>query len=192
MFSMAKITSTATQLISLKVTLQDIQPPIWRRLMMPGEATLGTLHWAIQSTMGWENCHLHRFDIAKRVYGDPIDVDGVTDEDRLTLNDVVRLRVARFIYTYDFGDDWRHLITVESKKPAIEGRTYPTCIAGERNCPPEDCGGCWGYEELLAALANPKHPSYDHWIEMIGDDFEPEKFSVDDADALLAAQFRVQ
>jgi hypothetical protein len=152
---------------------------------------LGDLHLAIQSTMGWENAHLHRFDIAKRVYGNPDDVDGVTDEEQLTLNDVVRSRVARFIYAYDFGDDWRHVIAIEGKKLAIKGHSYPACIGGKRNGPPEDCGGFWGYDNLLAVLADPRHPSYEDWAEFInnGFEFDPEEFSTDDASARLAAVF---
>lgn len=189
---MAETSRTATKLIRLKVTLQGIRPPIWRRLLMPGGMTLGDLHLAVQTSMGWEDCHLHRFDIADRAYGDPLSVDFVADEERLTLDGVVRSRVARFRYTYDFGDDWEHVITIEGTQPALDGHTYPACVAGRRNCPPEDCGGCWGYQELLSALADPDHPSRDEWIEMADDSFDPEAFSANAANALLAIRFGQQ
>ncbi|MGI9486943.1 MAG: plasmid pRiA4b ORF-3 family protein [Geminicoccaceae bacterium] len=189
---MAKTSRAATKLIKLKVTLQGIRPPIWRRLLMPGWITLGDLHWAIQATMGWGNCHLHQFDIADRVYGDPQSVDSVDDEECLTLDKVVRSHVARFLYTYDFGDDWEHVITIEGTQPTLDGEAYPACVAGRRNGPPEDCGGCWGYQEMLNALADPDHPGHDQWIEMTDDGFDPEAFSAKAANALLAYRFGQQ
>lgn len=189
---MAKTSHTATKLIKLKVTLQSIRPPIWRRLLMPGWITLGELHWAIQTTMGWENCHLHRFDIADRAYGDPLSVDMVNDEECMTLDGVVKSRVTRFRYTYDFGDDWEHVIAIEGTQPALDGDAYPACIAGRRNCPPEDCGGCWGYQEMLNALVDPDHPDRDEWAEMADDGFDSETFSAKAANALLAYRFGQQ
>jgi hypothetical protein len=185
----AKTARNADDIIRLKVTLRGIRPPIWRRLALPGRMTLGDLHHAIQAAMGWEGDHLHLFDISGRRYGDPLAVDGVTDEERLTLNGVVKSGVARFTYTYDFGDDWEHAITIEGKHPPVDGRSYPACLAGKRHCPPEDCGGVWGYQELLAILANPAHARYQEWIEMIGEGFDPEAFSAEAADALVAARF---
>ena len=90
----------------------------------------------------------------------------------------------RFTYIYDFGDSWVHIIEADKKRPVIEaGRGYPACVAGERACPPEDCGGIWGYEELLALLADPANPERPEWL---GEEFDPEKFSVKDADDSLA------
>jgi Plasmid pRiA4b ORF-3-like protein len=179
----------ADQLVSLKVTLRGIRPPIWRRLVVPGAMTLGHLHQAIQAAMGWDDEHLHMFDIAGRSYGDPSAVDDVADEEHLTLNGILKSDVARFTYTYDFGDNWEHTIVIEGQPPPVDSRRYPTCVAGKRNCPPEDCGGAWGYQDLLAVLADPAHPRYREWIEMIGEGFDPEDFSVDAADARVAARF---
>ena len=94
--------------------------------------------------MGWEGDHLHAFDIGGRSYGDPHSVDDVASEERLTVNGVRKSGIARFTYTYDFGDNWEHVIAIESKTPPVEGRRSPACIAGKRRCPPEDCGGPWG------------------------------------------------
>ena len=186
---MAKTTRQAESIVSLKVTLRGIRPPVWRRLLVPGRMTLGGLHHAIQAAMGWDDAHLHAFDIAGREYSDPHEVDGAADEERLTVNGVLRSGVPRFTYTYDFGDDWEHVVVIEGKQPPAAGRRYPACIAGKRNCPPEDCGGCWGYQKLLAILADPAHPRRQEWIEMIGGDFDPEAFSVEAADARVAAWF---
>jgi Plasmid pRiA4b ORF-3-like protein len=186
---MARMARTADSIVSLKVTLRGIRPPIWRRLLVLGKATLGNLHETIQAAMGWEGYHLHGFNVAGRTYGDPHSVDDVADEERLTVDGVLGTGVVRFTYTYDFGDNWEHTIAIEAKQPPIVGRSYPACVAGKRNCPPEDCGGPWGYQELLAALANPAHPEHREWIQAIGKDFDPEAFSVELADASIAARF---
>ena len=110
---MAKTTRQAESIVSLKVTLRGIRPPVWRRLLVPGRMTLGGLHHVIQAAMGWDDDHLHAFDIAGREYSDPHEVDGAADEERLTVNGVLRSGVPRFTYTYDFGDDWEHAIVIE-------------------------------------------------------------------------------
>ena len=186
----AKARSDAeNNIISLKVTLRGTKPPIWRRLLAPADMTLDDLHEAIQAAMGWQGGHLHVFDIDGRSYGDRATVDDVADENRLTLGGVRRSGVARFGYTYDFGDDWEHTITVEKTLPAAQGTTYPACVAGKRACPPEDCGGPWGYQELLEILADPAHPERAERLEWLGEEFDPEDFSVEVANAFLAARF---
>ena len=149
------------EVISLKVTLRGIRPPIWRRLELPRRMSLNQLHDAIQAAMGWYGGHLYVFDVAGRSYGDPAMVDHVADDTRLTIGGVMKSGVRRFTYTYDFGDNWEHEIVIEGKRAAMAGRRYPACIAGRRNCPPEDCGGVWGYREFLAALADPSSAQAD-------------------------------
>ena len=175
--------------LSLKVTLRGTKPPVWRRLLIPGEMTLGDLHQAIQAAMGWHDSHLHAFDIAGREYGDPDSVDDVADEERLTLNGVLNSGVTRFTYTYDFGDNWEHTVLIERTRRPLEAGSYPACIAGKRNCPPEDCGGPWGYQDLLAVLADPAHPDHPERVEWVGEDFDPEEFAIEVANARLAARF---
>ncbi len=169
--------------VALKVTLRDIKPPVWRRLVLPGTMTLAELHEAIQAAMGWH---------AGRQYGDPrtVDVvDDMDDETRLTLNGLLRSGVARFTYTYDLGDNWQHQVLIERTQPALDTGRYPACVAGKRNCPPEDCGGPWGYAELLAAIADPIHPEHADRRAWLGEDFDPDKFDVDAADADVASRF---
>ena len=117
--------------------------------LSPGTMTLADLHQAIQAAMGWDNDHLHAFDIGGRQYGDRHTVDDVADENRLTLNSLLKSGVARFAYT-DFGDNWEHMVVIEKSRAGGRGVVYPACVAGKRNCPPEDCGGAWGYQHLLA------------------------------------------
>ena len=178
--------------VVLKVTLRDIRPPVWRRLLLPGTMTLADLHEAIQAAMGWHGGHLHAFDIAGRQYGDPRTVhvvDDMDDEIRLTLNGLLRSGVARFTYTYDLGDNWQHQVLIERTQPALDAGRYPACVAGKRNCPPEDCGGPWGYAELLAAIADPTHPEHAERRAWLGDDFDPDEFDVAAADVDVASRF---
>jgi hypothetical protein len=180
----------AIDVLSLKVTLRNTKPPIWRRIVMPGTMNLYDLHTAIQVTMGWEDSHLHAFDVGGRQYGDPATTDDVADEASLTLNGLVKSGISRFRYSYDFGDDWEHDVLIEKAPAANSATAYPACVAGKRSCPPEDCGGPWGYEQLLTILADPGHKQYEEQREWIGEDFDPEAFSVSEADTILAAAFR--
>jgi hypothetical protein len=179
----------ATSKFSLKVTLRDIKPPIWRRIVVPGRMTLGELHVAIQVTMGWQHCHLHAFDVAGMRYGEPGTMDDVASENKLTIGSIAKSGLSHFDYTYDFGDDWRHDILIEKTLPANSATDRPTCVAGKRNCPPEDCGGPWGYCDLLDILADPSHPQHEERCEWLGDEFDPEAFSIEAADAALAGVF---
>jgi pRiA4b ORF-3-like protein len=179
----------ADGVVSLKVTLKGTKPPVWRRLLVPGSMTLGDLSEAILAAMGWIGGHLHAFDIDGRHYGDRATTDDVADENRLSLNGVRKSGVRRFRYTYDFGDDWDHTVAIEKTEAPAAGQVYPACVAGARNCPPEDCGGVWGYAELLAILADPDHPEREERLEWVGDDFDPEEFNVPIADGRLAARF---
>ena len=189
---MAKIAagrSIGKIVVALKVTLREIKPPVWRRLVLPGTMTLAELHEAIQAAMGWHGGHLHDFDIAGRQYGDPRILEDVADETRLTLNGLLRSGVARFTYTYDLGDNWQHQVLIERTQPALEAGSYPACVAGKRNCPPEDCGRPWGYAALLALIAAPAHPDPADRLAWLGEGFDPDEFDVDAADADVAIRF---
>lgn len=181
---------SATDVVSLKVTLRGVKPPIWRRLLMPGTMTLGDLHQAIQAAMGWRDCHLHAFDIDGQPYGDRRTTDDDVDENRLTLNGLLKSSIARFGYTYDFGDTWEHAVAIEKTQPAVSGIASPACVAGKRNRPPEDCGGPWGYQHLMAVLADPEHPDHAEQLEWIGEEFDPDTFVVETANTMLTAQFK--
>jgi hypothetical protein len=176
--------------ISLKITLRNVKPPIWRRILVTGGMTLGDLHVAIQVVMGWQNGHMHAFDVDGQQYGERGSLEDAADENRLSLNVLVKSGVNRFRYTYDFGDDWEHDILLEKAPPPKDVKAFPACVAGKRNCPPEDCGGPWGYADLLAVLADPNHAEHDEQREWIDENFDPEAFSVADADARLAQAFR--
>jgi hypothetical protein len=171
------------QVYQLKVTLDDVRPPIWRRLLVAGDTNLLALHEIIQEAMGWQNYHLHMFTIAGQIYGNPADDEygdlGTEDETLYRLNQLGLGEKARFQYEYDFGDSWHHTILIEKILQAEKGARYPICLAGKNACPPEDVGGVWGYETFLAAIANPKHEDHEHYLAWIGGDFDPKEFNLD-------------
>jgi len=170
----------------LRVALKDIRPPIWRRIQVPGDFTLADLHYVLQTAMGWHNCHLHEFQIGGIAYSDPeFDVHGelgAEDEGEYTLDEVIQREKMKFLYVYDFGDDWQHVITVEKIIPAEEldpeELSQAVCLKGKRACPPEDCGGAWGYERLLMVLDDPEDPEHEELKEWTGP-FEPEAFDLE-------------
>jgi hypothetical protein len=175
----------------LKVSIKGTKPPIWRRIEVPSDVTLEQLHDVLQTVVGWSDSHLHQFDIGGTLFGlpDPDDADWgrpLRDERRARLSDTVRGRVKKFLYEYDFGDGWEHVIAVEGIHPTEPAIAYPRCIAGRRACPPEDCGGPWGYAELLTAIADPDHPDHRERREWLDDDFDPEAFDMKEVNTLLA------
>ncbi len=183
----------------LKVTIQNITPPVWRRVLVDGSSTLDEVHGVIQAAFGWWNYHLHEFEVDGKRFGVP-DPDGddwglpTIDEQHVPLASVATAEGATFDYTYDFGDGWDHKIVVEKILPAA-GVAVPACVGGRRACPPEDCGGPWGYQELLAILADPAHPEHRERAEWIGHPIDPEAFDPADFERNLeqvrAARFDV-
>ena len=173
----------------LKVTLEDIRPPVWRRLLIPAGATLADLHEAIQACMGWQDYHLHQFIVGDEYYGLPDPEYGalveMQDEGLVPLGEIISGQGFRFYYEYDFGDSWLHEILVEEVNPADPAQRYPACIAGRRACPPEDVGGSAGYEHFLEAIRNRRHPEHQEMLEWAGGAFDPEAFDLEEANEAL-------
>lgn len=170
--------------VQIRVTLEEIEPPVWRRLVLPMTWNLAQLHLAIQAAFSWWNCHLHEFRIGGLRYGDPAHDDEAWEEDPRMFDEAeVRLRDfdgpgTSFLSVYDFGDNWRRVIEIE-KIPALE--TAPrngTCIAGARARPPEDVGGISGYEAFLAVMADPDGPEHSDMKRWCGGHFDPEWFDL--------------
>jgi hypothetical protein len=162
----------------MKITLKDVKPPIWRRIQVKGDVTLNAFHRTIQMVMGWGGGHLHEFDIRGILYGDPED-GPFEDEKKFRLKKLNLEEKEKFFYVYDFGDNWQHQILVEKILPIDEKTQYPICLAGKRSGPPEDCGGSWGYMDLLDVLKDPDHPEYEESKEWVGDLFDSEKFDIE-------------
>jgi len=173
---------TGAPVYQLKIVLHGSRPSIWRTLQVPGNANLGWLHAVLQTATGWTNSHLHHFLTNEARYSDPRYNDEMgfgtvpdQDENKTMLSQIAPKAGTKFIYEYDFGDSWIHEITIQKILPAVFGTTA-ICVAGARTCPPEDCGGIWGYAEMLKALKNPKHPEHKMRREWIGGAFDPDVF----------------
>jgi hypothetical protein len=176
----------------LTVTLDEIQPPIWRRLEVPASVTLAKLHELLQAALGWTNSHLHVFEIGGERIAVPYDLDQLTEGEltrsaRLVkLGDVVDHGFRRFGYEYDFGDSWHHTIEIEDVRDERDGDSWARCLGGARACPPEDCGGTDGYARLLEILFDPRHSEFEELRTWAGR-FEPDRFDLRAVNAALAA-----
>jgi hypothetical protein len=180
-----------TLIVRACITLLDIDPPIWRRVELPAEFTLARLHDVIQRAIGWQDCHLHHFDIQGVRYSlrSPEDADfdrKIEDERKVKLAGLIDNDTRAFGYTYDYGDNWQLAVVLESVAPAHPGAVYPRVVGGARAGAPEDVGGPWGYAEFLEALADEDHERHDEFIEWIGEDYDPENFDKNEINAALA------
>ncbi len=175
-------------IFQLKVTLEDIRPQIWRRLLVPSNATLDQLHAVLQEAMGWTNSHLHQFTLEDRRIGDPLaDEDGglqFEDERKVRLDHLLG-EGQRLVYEYDFGDGWTHELLVEKVLEPDERIQYPLCVAGSRAYPPEDVGGPGGYENFLEALRDHAHEEHDEILAWVGGVFDPEGFDLNTVNRTL-------
>jgi len=171
----------------IKVTLMQVRPAVWRILRVPDTITLSQLHRILQIVMGWEDSHLHRFVIDYRRTGTKhgqVECQ-VLDDETVQLRNTVALLKSRFLYyEYDFGDNWVHELRVEKAVPQT-GAQLLCCKGGERCCPPEDCGGPIGYQELLKVLQDPRHPDYEEMLEWVGGSFDPEMFDLESVNKRL-------
>jgi len=179
----------------LTISLLDSNPKIWRNVLVSGNVRLKKLHHVIQAVMPWTNSHLHQFVFPDAIYSDPLfgigeelEVD-VQDEAHVTLRRVARNYGCVFLYHYDLGDDWRHLVQVDyiaDDDPSYPG--HPVCLRGEFACPPEDCGGIIGYyREFLPAFLDPEHEEGLETMVWAGENFDPEMFDLDAANERLKA-----
>ncbi|MFM2280099.1 MAG: hypothetical protein RLZZ444_2330 [Pseudomonadota bacterium] len=170
-----------TEIATLRIELKDSDPPIWREVEVPTSITLKVLHDIVQVTMGWLDYHLWEFAIAGQIYGLPMDDDWGTAPrkvaSRVRLRDVLSTGTTAIDYTYDFGDNWEHRLTVSDVRQGEPGIPFPRLIGGERDCPPEDCGGIPGFYEMLEARADPTHPDHVEITEWL-DEYDPDELDV--------------
>lgn len=176
-------------IFQIKITLIGVTPPIWRRLQVPSDLFLHDFHKVIQTSMGWENSHLHQFVKNGRTFGiadDEFEVsDRFMDYTSIRLIDILNKEKETIRYIYDFGDTWIHEITLEKQlKPSLNDY-YPFCVDGERNCPPEDSGGPWAYMEMVRVFNSPTHPDRLEIMEWLDEDWNPESFNVEIVNEML-------
>lgn len=177
---MVKKSKKSKSLYQIKVTLIGSKPPIWRRLIVKDNIRLNQLHSVLQVAMGWSNYHIHQFRVGSSYIGIPhpdFDYD-VTDERKVWLQDIISNLKDYFVYEYDFGDGWEHKVVLEKILP-LDFSESPVIIKGKMACPPEDCGGIWGYSDFLEAIRNPKHEEHESMLEWVGGEFDPEGFDMD-------------
>jgi hypothetical protein len=174
--------SSSPRLLQFKITLREIQPPIWRRIQVFDD-TLDKLHEHIQTAMGWTNSHLHQFIINGQYCGDPRllqddfnPFDGINSTKTMMSAVLSKKRgSSAFEYEYDFGDGWIHQVVFEGNPPPEAGVEYPRCLEGERACPPEDVGGVFGFKDYLDAIKNPRHEEHEEMLAWNGK-FDPSAF----------------
>lgn len=187
--------------LDLQVTLQYVEPEIWRLIRVPHSVRMDRLHRVLQTAFGWSNSHLHqfiRFDDQGRIAGyirqpdsygleDPADDTLKSqDESKCCLNDFLAATGDRIVYDYDFGDSWRHEIRLASMAAQATRLTSAICLDGVRACPPEDCGGPPGYEDYLQAIRDPKHSEHQAMLDWNGPGFDPEAFDLAKTNRALA------
>ena len=179
----------------LRVSLLEVSPEIWRRVAVPADIPLGELHLVLNAAMGWEDYHLHCFEVGEVVYGVPdpdpdgFEGSGEVDEAGHLLSDIAQVG-ARLVYVYDFGDGWHHRVEVEREAPDGEFPELPICLEGAGHCPPEDCGGVGGFEVFCAAMADPSHEEHPAYWEWYGRPFDPSVFDLAQTNRTLRLSLR--
>jgi hypothetical protein len=180
-----KKSASSMEVYAVKITLLGTRPPVWRRFLVKRDITFSKLHHTLQIVMGWENSHLHQFvyPSEKKLASRPGSGTKIVNENRTRLGDLICTAGARLLYEYDFGDGWQHELLLEDV--LLGDETFQqVCVAGERACPPEDCGGPQGFTEMLAALHGANHPEHEDICAWLGD-FTPEAFSKEEINRRL-------
>ena len=175
----------------LKIALLGVKPAIWRRVEIASDAKLPAVSKVMLMAMGWTDTHLHAFNVGRRTFTDldPDFPNDDLDERRYTLAHVLPRVKDSLRFDYDFGDGWQHRVTLEAIVSADPDARYPRCVAGRRACPPEDCGGPYGYAEFLEAIGDPTHPEHERLLEWSGP-FDADAFDLLDTNLGLDSIFR--
>ena len=181
---MPKTPSFVRPVVRLHIALRYIKPRIWRRVDVPDHLNLAELHRIIQMVMGWDNAHLHQFEIQGQYYSAPSQLENVTSNKRgkaqdVSIRDLIRQGTQRFLYEYDFGDRWVHDVIIEKISEANPGTNYPVYVGGKRKAPAEDIGGVTRYMAFLEVLKMPGHPHREYFEEWPGLDFDPDDLDED-------------
>lgn len=180
---------SAPCLYTLRIELHpnELQPPVWRRLVVDGRVSLAKLHHYLQAAMGWSDAHTHEFEIRGRLYG-PVGTSEIVREDerKARLNSLLSSEDP-CLYRYDEGDDWEHVITVEAfQQVDHDPDGVAWVIDGARACPPEDVGGIHGYHDFLETLLTRPHGKEAEELRLwAGGEFDPELFDRRAANAAI-------
>ena len=173
----------------LKVTLRQVKPPVWRRIELPSSIKLSELSGVLEAAMGWLGGHLHAFEADGVVYeipdGESFGFRRPRDERNARLREVLPAVKSKMRWDYDFGDGWEHDVVVEAIEQMKSDAAYPVCLAGRRACPPDDCGGPWGYGNLLAAISDPTHEEHEELTEWLPPGFDAGAFDIAEATEMM-------
>jgi hypothetical protein len=181
-------TRGASSVHQFKITLRHVRPAVWRRIQVPLKYSFYDLHVAIQDVFGWLDYHLHAFRIRNPTTGGTDEI-GIPDDEygepclagwEVKLSEYFVTPKRKALYLYDFGDGWEHDVLYEGEIPVEPKVRYPRCVAGARACPPEDCGGPYGYERLLRILADPTDPEHPELLAWVGHPIDPSAFDLSD------------
>ena len=176
----------AKKIYQLQIALIGSKLKIWRRILINSDISLVDFHRVIQTTMGWANSHLHMFSDGINEYSPAeFEVEFAKNSRTVKLDKLINKEKSKILYEYDFGDGWEHTILLEKIIPFDTKLQIPSCVAGKRNCPPEDCGGIWGYSDMLEILKQPEHDEYESYLEWLGGEFDPEYFNKDEINEML-------
>lgn len=189
-------TSPSSDVLELEISLDNIQPKIWRRVQIDPNTTFLELHYIIQFALGWTNSHLHRFltDDELVCIGVPYLMDDspyeFLDSQAIYVSDFIQNPGDQLQYEYDFGDGWMHTLTLLQRIPSERHRTIPVVADGARACPPEDCGGIWGYQQMVEALKKPRSSEAQSYKAWLGYVYKPEHFDLEAVNRRYFGNFR--
>lgn len=171
--------------VTIRIELCHVKPTVWRQVRVPLDFSLGDLHEVIQIAMGWQNCHLHQYLHGKQYIGmlDEDAPEDTLDEHEVYVEAFFAKKHAKLKYQYDFGDGWEHLLVSQGSTYSEDKR--PHILKGKYACPPEDCGGPYGYQHLREVIADPNHAEHGEMVAWLGGTFNPEQFDIEEANAIL-------
>jgi len=182
-----------TKIYQIQIALKKVKPKVWRRVLIPSDLLLSDFHKIIQTTMGWANVHMHQFVIDDIYYSVKHPDDDFWDESdtvdykkkKLCISSFLKKEKDRILYEYDFGDGWEHDIILEKILPVDNNIKYPVCLTGKMNCPPEDCGGAYRYNNIRELLKQQDNKDYESRIDWLGRVFDPTFFNKDGVNECL-------
>lgn len=183
--------------LHLKITLKGSKPAITRDVLVEDKDTFEDLHDIIQVVMPWDGDHAWSFEKGRDISFIMSAEFKMDKTDKLAsgvkLSSFFKLAKTKIDYTYDFGDNWEHEVLLVKILEPKAGNVYPVCIKGQNACPPEDCGGLWGYYDMLETIKNPKHDDYEEmrdWLGLEGTDvYDPTAFDIEDVNDDLGGIF---
>lgn len=186
-----------SKIYQFKIQLNGIEPAIWRSVQLNEESQLLDLHYATQIAMGWYDDHLYQFSKDGSFYGDPdaLEDDKIIDDAEVDIADIFKNEKDAISYVYDFGDNWEHTITLEKIVDAKKPLEHMLCVGGKRNCPPEDCGGIAGYQEILETIKKKDTPEFEELVSWLGEEYDPEYFDanlINDSFKEIEEQFQME